>query len=79
MTWFSNAYQVNEVIGTVYQYLKLLREVGPQAWVFEELRDISNMEFKYSEEQPQDDYAVELAGFFSLKHKMFFVIFFINK
>ncbi|KAG9445281.1 hypothetical protein H6P81_016621 [Aristolochia fimbriata] len=53
--------QVYEVIGVVYQYLKLLRQVGPQEWIFKELQDIGNMEFRYAEEQPQDDYAVELA------------------
>ncbi|XP_068634694.1 nardilysin-like [Aristolochia californica] len=53
--------QVYEVIGVVYQYLKLLRQVGPQEWVFKELQDIGNMEFRFAEEQSQDDYAVELA------------------
>ncbi|XP_058075334.1 nardilysin-like isoform X3 [Magnolia sinica] len=52
---------VHEVIGVIYQYLKLLRQAGPQAWIFKELQDIGNMEFRFAEEQPQDDYAAELA------------------
>ncbi|KAK1270924.1 Zinc-metallopeptidase, peroxisomal [Acorus gramineus] len=50
-----------EVIGVVYQYLKLLRQTSPQEWIFKELQDIGNMDFRFAEEQPQDDYAAELA------------------
>ncbi|KAB5530220.1 hypothetical protein DKX38_020301 [Salix brachista] len=54
--------KIFDIIGFVYQYLKLLREVLPQQWIFKELQDIGNMEFRFAEEQPQDDYAAELAG-----------------
>ncbi|XP_044495752.1 nardilysin-like isoform X2 [Mangifera indica] len=54
--------QIFDIIGFVYQYLKLLREVSPQEWIFKELQDIGNMEFRFAEEQPQDDYAAELAA-----------------
>lgn len=40
----------------------LLRQIAPQEWIFKELQDIGNMEFRFAEEQPQDDYAAELAG-----------------
>ncbi|KAL5582861.1 hypothetical protein UlMin_015303 [Ulmus minor] len=53
--------KVFEIIGSVYQYLKLLRQVPPQEWIFKEIQDIGNMEFRFAEEQPQDDYAAELA------------------
>lgn len=53
--------KIFEIIGFVYQYLKLLREVAPQEWIFRELQDIGNMDFRFAEEQPQDDYAAELA------------------
>lgn len=53
--------KIFEIIGFVYQYLKLLRQNSPQEWIFKELQDIANMEFRYAEEQPQDDYAAELA------------------
>lgn len=55
-------WQIFEIIGFVYQYLKLLRQVSPQEWIFKELQDIGKMEFRFAEEQPQDDYAAELAG-----------------
>ncbi|XP_020086086.1 nardilysin-like isoform X2 [Ananas comosus] len=50
-----------EVIGAVHQYIKLLRQSKPQEWIFKELQDIGNMEFRFAEEQPQDEYAAELA------------------
>lgn len=55
--------QLHDVIGFVYQYIKLLHQSTPQEWIFKELQDIGNMEFRFAEEQPQDDYAAELAGF----------------
>lgn len=54
--------QIFEIIGYVYQYIKLLRQDSPQEWIFKELQDIGNMEFRFAEEQPQDDYAAELSG-----------------
>ncbi|GLT80672.1 hypothetical protein SLA2020_520990 [Shorea laevis] len=53
--------KIYDIVGYVYQYLKLLRQLSPQEWIFKELEDIGNMEFNFAEEQPQDDYAAELA------------------
>ncbi|XP_004294732.1 PREDICTED: nardilysin isoform X1 [Fragaria vesca subsp. vesca] len=54
--------KIFDIIGLVYQYIKLLHKVSPQEWIFKELQDTGNMEFRFAEEQPQDDYASELAG-----------------
>ncbi|KAL3625772.1 hypothetical protein CASFOL_030301 [Castilleja foliolosa] len=54
--------KIFEIMGFVYQYLKLLRQCSPQEWIFKELQDIGNMEFRFAEDQPQDDYAAELAA-----------------
>ncbi|KAH0862016.1 hypothetical protein HID58_079227 [Brassica napus] len=40
---------------------KLLRDASPQEWIFKELQDIGNMDFRYAEEQAADDYAAELS------------------
>ncbi|CAH8339714.1 unnamed protein product [Eruca vesicaria subsp. sativa] len=53
--------KINEIIGYIYQYIKLLRDASPQEWIFKELQDIGNMDFRYAEEQAADDYAVELS------------------
>ena len=39
-----------------------MRQISPPEWIFKELQDIGNMDFRFAEEQPQDDYAAELAG-----------------
>ncbi|PIA59677.1 hypothetical protein AQUCO_00400519v1 [Aquilegia coerulea] len=54
--------KVYDVIGIVYQYIKLLQQISPQNWIFKELQDIGKIEFEFAEEQPQDDYAAELAA-----------------
>ncbi|GAB2234121.1 hypothetical protein Droror1_Dr00003358 [Drosera rotundifolia] len=53
--------KIHEIIGYVYQYLKLLRQSPPEQWIFKELQDIGNMDFRFAEEKSQDDYAAELA------------------
>ncbi|KAK4492122.1 hypothetical protein RD792_002919 [Penstemon davidsonii] len=53
--------KIFDIISFVYQYLKLLHQDPPQEWIFKELQDIANMDFRFAEEQPQDDYAAELA------------------
>ncbi|XP_019418987.1 PREDICTED: nardilysin-like [Lupinus angustifolius] len=57
----SGVEKIFDIIGSVYQFLKLLRQTSPQEWIFNELQNIGNMEFRFAEEQPQDDYAAELS------------------
>ncbi|KAL5217065.1 hypothetical protein ABZP36_017749 [Zizania latifolia] len=60
-----------KVISAVYQYINLLKQSEPQEWIFKELQDIGYMEFRFAEEQPPDDYAVDLAEnmlYYSEKH-----------
>ncbi|KAF6164742.1 hypothetical protein GIB67_040994 [Kingdonia uniflora] len=53
--------KVYEIIGFVYQYIKLIRQVDPQEWIFKEIQDLANIAFIFAEEQPQAGFAVELA------------------
>ncbi|KAJ7532538.1 hypothetical protein O6H91_13G008200 [Diphasiastrum complanatum] len=53
--------KVFDVIGLLHQYLKMLREIKPQEWVFQELQSMGIMEFKFAEEESADDYVVHLA------------------
>ncbi|KAK6246743.1 hypothetical protein QUC31_018308 [Theobroma cacao] len=53
--------KILDVIGYVYQYLKLLHLLSPQEWIFKELQEMGNLDFRFAEEEPQDDYASELA------------------
>lgn len=54
--------QLMEVIGLLFQYLKMLRSVGPQEWVFQEQKAISTLNFEYSEDPFQDEHAMSLAS-----------------
>ncbi|CAM6083277.1 unnamed protein product [Calypogeia fissa] len=53
---------VLDVVGLFYQYLKMLRETGPQEWVFHELQAMAAMEFKFAEEESADNYVVRMAS-----------------
>lgn len=67
----SGVERIYDIIGFVYQYIKLLRQSAPPEWIFKELQDIGNMEFRFVDEQPQDEYAAELAEnflFYSEEH-----------
>ncbi|KAL3700566.1 hypothetical protein R1sor_018588 [Riccia sorocarpa] len=54
--------KVEDVVGLLYQYVKMLRDVGPQEWVFNELQAMGMMEFKFAEEESADNYVVRLAS-----------------
>ncbi|CAI5522150.1 unnamed protein product [Closterium sp. Naga37s-1] len=51
-----------DVVGTVFQYITMLRLAPPQRWVFEELQAIAAMDLRFAEEDSPDEYAVRLAG-----------------
>ncbi|KAK0627174.1 Metalloenzyme, LuxS/M16 peptidase-like protein [Immersiella caudata] len=38
-----------EVVKVVFQYIALLREAGPQQWIFNELKYMTDMDFKFKE------------------------------
>ncbi|KAL0922941.1 hypothetical protein M5K25_006972 [Dendrobium thyrsiflorum] len=68
---YAGVERICDIIGFVYQYIKLLCQSAPPEWVFKELQDIGNMEFRFVDEQPQDEYAAELAEnllFYSKEH-----------
>ncbi|CAI5513289.1 unnamed protein product [Closterium sp. Naga37s-1] len=51
-----------DVVGTVFQYISMLRQAPPQRWVFEELQAIAAMDLRFAEEDSPDEYAVRLAA-----------------
>jgi secreted Zn-dependent insulinase-like peptidase len=60
--WLLVNVQVMEVIGFLFQYLKMLRAAGPQEWVFQEQKAISKLNFEYFEDPSPDEYAISLAS-----------------
>jgi secreted Zn-dependent insulinase-like peptidase len=47
---------VEEVIVTVFEYLKMLHETDAQAWIFKECRKLSEMAFQFKEKSPASSY-----------------------
>lgn len=52
--------RVYDCLTVVFQYLKLLQELGPQERVYEELRVIEENEFKFMEEMDPEDFVEQL-------------------
>ena len=46
----------------LFQFLNLLRQEGPQKWVFDELANIAQMRFRFAEEEDACEYALRLAA-----------------
>jgi len=51
-----------EVIGFLFQYLKMIRSTEPEEWVFQEQKTISKLDFEYFENPSPEDYAISLAS-----------------
>ncbi|GMH33878.1 hypothetical protein BSKO_01712 [Bryopsis sp. KO-2023] len=45
----------------LFQYLEMLRQAKPQAWVYEELKSIGEMKFRFQEEGDAADYVTRLS------------------
>ncbi|XP_058980135.1 insulin-degrading enzyme-like isoform X1 [Musca domestica] len=45
------ANHVDDIINIVFQYLKMLREIGPQKWIFDECAKINSMRFGFKEKE----------------------------
>ena len=50
------------VVGLLFEYLAMLRDRGPQAWVYQELRDIGVMKSRYVEEEDAMEYVTNVSS-----------------
>jgi len=41
-----------EITTTVFQYISILQETGPQQWVFEEMKGMSEVDFRFKQKSP---------------------------
>ncbi len=45
---------IDEIISLVFQYIRMLREIGIQKWIFEEINKLDTVQFRFKDkEQPQ--------------------------
>ncbi|EFN52789.1 hypothetical protein CHLNCDRAFT_138430 [Chlorella variabilis] len=49
-------------VGLLFEFLALLRSVGPQRWAYDELATIAQMRFRFQEEEDAAEYAAGLAS-----------------
>eukprot|EP00793_Prasinoderma_coloniale_P000746 PRCOL_00003896-RA len=52
----------DDVASLIFQYAAMAAREGPQKWVFDELRAVAEVQFRYHEEEEADEYAVNLAS-----------------
>lgn len=53
---------VDEVVDTIYQYVAMLREAGPQEYVWQELRTMSELQFRFKEKGSATDLSSRIAS-----------------
>ncbi len=49
-------------MGFLFGYLQMLRTVGPQQWIFDELAAIANLKFRFAEEEDACEYVARIAA-----------------
>jgi secreted Zn-dependent insulinase-like peptidase len=49
-----------EVMEAIFQYISMMRETPPLQWVFDELKDTADIEFKLQEKSPASDFTRSL-------------------
>lgn len=54
--------QIDQVVAVVYDYIRLLQTEGPQEWVFEEIRQLSQIQFRFKEKQAPMTYVSSLCS-----------------
>eukprot|EP01118_Nematostelium_gracile_P012448 TRINITY_DN4540_c0_g1_i3.p1 TRINITY_DN4540_c0_g1~~TRINITY_DN4540_c0_g1_i3.p1 ORF type:complete len:814 (-),score=196.19 TRINITY_DN4540_c0_g1_i3:117-2558(-) len=54
--------QIEEIMVVVFQYIKLLAEQGIQEWIFEEIRNVDRINWRFKQAQEGYDYVSGLAS-----------------
>jgi len=52
----------DDIVTLMFQYLNMLRELGPQKWVFDELKGLSTVAFRFKDKETPQGYVCGLAG-----------------
>ena len=45
----------------IFQYIKMLQKLGPQQRIFEEIKTIDDIDFRFQEELPPQDHVVTVS------------------
>eukprot|EP00752_Nemacystus_decipiens_P004086 g3739.t1 len=50
-----------DVVDILFRYIGMLRREGPQEWVFQEIRDVANIQYRFQQESEPDEWVEMLA------------------
>ncbi|BFZ09211.1 hypothetical protein BsWGS_12249 [Bradybaena similaris] len=53
---------IDEIIALIYQYINMLRQEGPQEWIFKECQDLAAMSFNFKDKESPKSYTSALSG-----------------
>ena len=53
---------INDIISCIFAYIGMLKRSGPQDWIWEELKDMSDMKFRFMDKVDPSDYVTRLAN-----------------
>ena len=54
--------KIYSVIDVVYQYIHMMRLAKPQQWIWEEMKDINDMNFRFKQKSEVDNYVSSIAA-----------------
>ncbi|KAI9790783.1 MAG: Insulinase (Peptidase M16) [Candelina submexicana] len=51
-----------EIIKVIFQYISMVREAGPQQWIFEEMKGLAEVDFRFREKSPASRFTSHLGS-----------------
>lgn len=51
-----------EVVNVVFQYISLIKETPPQKWIFDEIKGMTEVDFKFKEKTPASSFTSSMSG-----------------
>ncbi|KAL9018416.1 MAG: hypothetical protein Q9185_004259 [Variospora sp. 1 TL-2023] len=54
--------QYQEVVKVVFQYISLIKEHGPQQWIVDEVREMTEVDFRFKEKSPATSFTSRLSS-----------------
>ena len=51
-----------EVVKTVFQYVALMQEVAPQQWIFDDMKDMAEVDFRFKQKSPASRFTSRMSS-----------------
>ncbi|CAK8675757.1 unnamed protein product [Clavelina lepadiformis] len=53
---------VNDIVTCMYQYIDMLRKVGPQEWIFKEIQELNSLNFRFKDKERPTSCVLKLSS-----------------